>query len=454
MRLRIPEPNRKQKLFFKAKKKYIAYGGARGGGKSWAVRVKAVLMALKYPGIKMMIVRKSYPELVANHIEQLRALTIGLAKYNQTDKVLKFNNGSSIKFQYCERDKDLDRLQGTEVDVLFIDEATHFTEYQFRYMASCVRGANGFPKRVYLTCNPGGVGHNWVKRLFITRKFTKDEDPDEYEFIQALATDNKALMKLQPDYLKQLQALPPKLRKAHLEGSWDIFEGQFFEEFMDNPEGYETRRYTHVIKPFKIPRSWKIYRSYDWGYAKPFSVGWWAVDPEDTLYRIRELYGCTEEPNEGVKWNPDKQFEAIRQIEDSDPNLAGRNIFGVADPAIWEESGGISIYEHAIKHRVYFDKADNKRIPGWMQVHYRMAFDENGYAMLYAFDTCKAFIRTMPLMCYDKHNVEDVDTELEDHCPDEVRYMCMARPIPPRLPEVEKEIQFDPLNLNEGRKRG
>lgn len=454
MELKIPEPNKRQKLFLKAKKRYVAYGGARGGGKSWGVRTKAVLLCLKYPGIKTMIVRKSYPELTTNHINELRKqLCPGIAKYNQTEKVMKFHNGSTIRFQYCERDSDLDRLQGTEVDVLFIDEATQFTEYQFRVMDACVRGVNDFPKRVYLTCNPGGVGHNWVKRLFITRKFREEENPEEYEFIKALPTDNKALMKKQPGYLKQLEALPPKLRKAWLEGSWDIFEGQFFEEFLDNPEGYGSRRFTHVIKPFRIPKHWKIYRSYDWGYAKPFSVGWWAVDPDGTLFRIKELYGWTGVPNEGVKWTPDQQFKTIRELEDNVPELKGRKIFGVADPAIWAEDGGPSIYEHALKYQIYFEKADNNRIPGWMQVHYRLAFDENGYAQMYAFDTCEAFIRTMPLMCYDKHKVEDIDTELEDHCPDEVRYMCMARPIAPRTPEVEKIITFDPLNMHQGKGR-
>lgn len=441
------KPNKKQALFFKARKKYIAYGGARGGGKSWAVRVKAILMAIRYPGIKIMIVRKSYPELMNNHVNEMRAILLGIARYNNTDKALRFTNGSMIKFQYCERDSDLDRMQGLEIDVLFIDEATQITEDQFRKMEACVRGVNNFPKRVYLTCNPGGVGHGWVKRLFVTRKFKKNENPEDYVFIQAKVEDNKALMKTQPEYVQQLKNLPVKLQKAWLEGSWDIFEGQFFEEFIDNPEGYQTRRFSHVIEPFRIPKSWNIYRSYDWGYAKPFSVGWWAVDPEDTLYRIRELYGCTENPNEGVKWSSDVQFQKVREIEAADPNLAGRSIVGVADPSIWDGSKGVSVFDTACKYGIFFEKAENARIPGWMQVHYRLQFDEYGHAGLYCFNTCPAFIRTMPLMCHDKTNVEDLDTDLEDHVMDETRYMCMARPVVPVEPAVQKEIADDPLNM-------
>ena len=447
MKLVIDGPNEKQALFLLDKHKYIAYGGARGGGKSWAVRTKAKLMALRYPGIRLLIVRRSYPELINNHINTLRKELLGIAKYNDKDKVLRFINGSTINFTYCDRDQDLDRLQGVEYDVIFLDEATQLSEYQMKTIVACVRGVNDFPKRVYFTCNPGGQGHGYIKRLFIDRRYRAGERAEEYAFIPARVTDNQALLRAQPDYLRQLEALPLRLRQAWLEGKWDVFQGQFFQEFVDDPAHYRDRRFTHVIEPFDIPREWSIWRSYDFGYAKPFSCGWWAVDHDGCVYRILELYGCTGEPDEGVRWTPEKQFAEIRRIEDTHPWLKGRDILGVADPAIWDSSRGESIYETALKHRIFFVKGDNRRIPGWMQMHYRMAFDEEGYPQLYVFTGCRAFRRTVPGLLFSETEPEDLDTRMEDHVADESRYLCMARPIPPRRVETALPVQDDPLNM-------
>lgn len=444
----IPEPNEKQKLFLSDHHKYIAFGGARGGGKSWSVRVKAKLLAFNYAGIKQMIMRRTYPELYANHIKPLlQELPVGSYKYNDSKKELTFPNGSCILFRYCNNDKDLLNYQGTEVDILYIDEATQFSEEQYKVLIACVRGVNNFPKRVYLTCNAGGIGHQWVKRLFITKAYRDGENPDEYSFIQSLVTDNKALLKEQPDYIKQLEALPPKLKEAWLYGNWDIFEGQFFEDFADRPEYYQERTWTHVIDPFEIPEGWQIYRSFDWGYNKPFSCGWWAVDYDGIAYRILELYGCTKTPNEGVKWTPPKVFAEIARIEREHRWLKGKQIIGIADPAIWNAETGKSIAEVAGDHGVFFTKGDHERIAGWMQVHYRLAFDDNGFPMMYIFSNCKAFIRTMPLLQYDEHKPEDLDTDGEDHCADEVRYFCMSRPIKPRIAAQPDGYAENPLNV-------
>ena len=446
MTLNIPSPSEKQQLFLKADNTYIAFGGARGGGKSWAVRVKAILLCLNYPGITCLIIRKTYPELRQNHIVPLcRMLKCNaprgerFATYNDSKKEITFprvddKDPSRILFGYCDKDKDADKYQGTECDVLFIDEATHQSEERVEKLNACVRGDNDFPKRTYYTCNPGGEGHAWVKRLFIDKRYKDSEDPSEYTFIQSKVTDNKALMKSDPKYIKRLENLPPKLRKAWLEGDWDIFEGQFFEEFADRPDHYRDRKYTHVIAPFDIPAGWTIYRSFDWGYARPFSCGWWAIDYEGCAYRILELYGCTGTPNEGVKWTPDQVFSEIHKIEVEHPWLKGRNIIGVADPAIWSAETGESINDVASKHYVFFNKGDNKRIAGWMQMHHRFTFDENGYPALYIFSNCKEFIRTIPTLLYDEHKVEDLDTEGEDHIADETRYFLMMNPIEPRLP--------------------
>lgn len=380
-----------------------------------------------------MIIRQTYPELMANHIKPLKAdLQIGakdsVAKYNDSRKEITFTNGSTILFGYCANDKDLDRYQGTEVDIMFIDEACNFTEHQLKVLSACVRGVNGFPKRIYYTCNPSGQGMGYIKRIFIDRKFEEGENPDDYEFIQSLVTDNEALMKSNPDYIKQLEALPPKLREAWLNGRWDVFEGMFFEEFRTTPEpqkcheagitveeALQEHRWTHVIKPFDIPKHWKIYRSYDFGYGKPFSIGWFAVDEDGCAYHILELYGCTQTPNEGVKWSASQQFDRVVEIEREHPWLKGKTIHGVADPSIWDGSKGISVAEEADKHRLWFDKGINDRIAGWMQMHERFKFDENGKAMMYIFENCKHAIRTIPLMMYDEHKPEDLDTDLEDH---------------------------------------
>ena len=431
--LAISPPSDKQKLFLKAATKHIGYGGARGGGKSWAVRTKSKLLSAAYAGVKILIVRRTFPELVNNHINPLREELHGIARYNKTEKVFTFPNGSSIKFGYCNNDADLDQYQGAEYDVVFLDEATQLQEMWIKKITACVRGVNAFPKRIYYTCNPGGQGHQYIKRIFIDRRYEEGEDPNDYTFIQALVTDNQVLMASQPDYIKQLEALPPKLREAWLYGSWDIFEGQFFEDFMDMPDHYADRQWTHVIDPFEIPEGWKIYRSFDWGYNKPFSSGWWAMDNDGVAYRILELYGCNKTPNEGVKWTPHQVFAEIHRIETEHRWLAGKKIIGIADPAIWDAETGESIAEVAAKHQVFFTPGDNKRIPGWMQIHYRFAFDENGFPMMYIFSNCKAFIRTIPLLQYDEHKPEDLDTDGEDHVADEVRYFCMSRPIKPRV---------------------
>ena len=403
-------------------------------------------MCLTYPGIKILILRKTYAELINNHINEMRPMLYGVAKYNSSEKKFLFPNGSNIKFGYCANDGDLDQYQGVECDAVFFDEASQFQELWIRKITASVRGANKFPKRMYYTLNPGGPSHGYFKRLFIDKTYNEGEDPGEYEFIQSKVTDNSALMEMQPDYIKQLEALPFKLRKAWLEGDWTILEGAFFEEWTDDPEHYQDRRNTHVIDPFEPPRDWPVYRSFDWGYARPFSCGYWTVDYEGTVYRILEMYGRGREDNEGCRWTPDKVFSELATLEREHPWLKGKRITGVADPSIWSKDTGVSIEETASAHGIYFSKGDNQRLQGWMQCHYRMQFNEDGYPRMYVFTNCKEFRRTIPLMMYDLVKPEDLDSDLEDHQADECRYFLMSRPIKP-IVKVEKEpVLFDPLD--------
>ena len=331
------------------------------------------------------------------------------------------------------------------------------------------------------TTNPGGIGHGWVKERFITAappmtpivETVTVRLPDGTEkqierdriFIPATVFDNKALLDEDPNYLGSLALLPEKEKNALLYGDWETFEGQYFTEFRTYPdedkcrkvgitpdEARQQHRFTHVIEPFDInsgdKRAWKVYRSYDFGYAKPFSCAWWTVGFDGTIYRIMELYGCTKIPNEGIKWTPDQQFKKIREIETTHPWLKNRDIIGVADPAIWDASRGESIAATAAKYGVHFTPGDNERIPGWMQCHYRLQFDENGFARMYVFDNCKAFIRTVPLLLYSSTHVEDIDTSLEDHAADEWRYFCMqpALQVKPLVPVKQRTILSDPLD--------
>lgn len=451
--LKLPKPQPKQVEFLNCTKKYVGYGGSRGGGKSFAVRIKAIIMALNYKDIKQLIIRRTFPELKKNHIDNFNKLLqpliqAKLCKYNSTNKEFKFWNGATISFMYCDKEKDTDKLQGAEYDIIYIDEATQLTEKMMKDITACCRGVNDYPKRVYCTCNPGGRGHAYIKRIFIDKRYVDGENPDDYEFIQSGVKDNQALMKHNPEYIAQLKALPPARRKAWLDGSWDVYEGQVFEEFRDVPKHYKDRQWTHVIDPFEIPKGWKIYRSYDFGYAKPFSCAWWAVDYDGCMYRIMEYYGCKkDEDNVGLKITADEQFKEIARIENEHPWLKGKKIEGVADPAIWDTSRGESVAETAMRYGIYFEPGDHKRIAGWMQLHYRLQFDDNGYPMMYIFKNCKGFIRTIPALEYSETNPEDVNSDQEDHIADETRYFCMMRPISPTI-TVKKQVHLeDPLNM-------
>lgn len=449
MEINLGTPNKKQDMFLRDHHRHVAFGGARGGGKSWAVRAKAITLALKHPGITQMIIRRTYPELLSNHIRPLKKLLkIGTpgcpVKYNDAKKEMTFPKGSVILFGYCQNEGDTDRYQGTEVDILYLDESTQLSEQQIKDLNACVRGANDFPKRTYYTCNPGGKSHGYIKRLFVQKEYLSNEYPEDYSFIQSLVYDNKVLMDADPNYVRALEALPEAKRKAWLDGDWDSFIGQVFNEWRNDQAHYQDRLWTHVIDDFEIPQDWKIYRGYDHGYSKPFSVGWFAVDHDGRIYRIAEWYGCTSEPNTGLQLTVQEIAEGIKERERSLPNLKGRKVYGIADPAIWGSQSGESIEEMFEKCGVYNNKGDHTRLAGLMQFHYRLSFNQYGIPMFYCFKSCTQFIRCIPLLIYDEKNVEDIDTTLEDHNYDETRYVFMEHPLNP-LKTVKHYTNKDPL---------
>lgn len=445
-------PYPKQIDFMKETKTFINYGGSRGGGKSWTARRKAMLLAFNqaYKGIQILFLRRRYNDVYENHIYPMSIELNNFLKYKDKSKSFDFPWGSRIIFGYCDHEKDVLQYQGKAFDCIFVEEATQFTQFMIQCLTESLRPSGMmhnqgvFTPRMYFTCNPGGVGHAYIKRLFLDRDYKDAENPDEYVFIPSTVYENDFLMKADPNYVKRLEALPEQRRKAMLYGDWNVYEGQFFTEFTDNREGYYNRKWSHVIEPFPIPETWKRYRSLDWGYSKPFSVGWWAVDHDGRAYRYREWYGWTGEPDVGLRLTPSQVAEEIKRIE-GELEPAGAFIQGVADPAIFATQTGESVAETMAKLGVYFDPGDNKRLAGWDQMRERMRFDHEGLSMFYVFNTCKQFIRTIPALIHDEVKHEDLDTKQEDHVADDSRYFCMARPIPPRLILPPKAKIYNPL---------
>lgn len=466
MRATIWKPQPKQAIFMARPEWEALYGGAAGGGKSDALIIEA-LRQVHIPHYKALILRKTYPQLSELIDKSLNYYPRAYpkAKYNGSAHTWTFPSGAKIIFGAMQHTKDRIKYQGQAYDFIAFDELTHFTWEEYSYMFSRNR-PNGPGTRVYIraTANPGGVGHSWVKERFITAGTPMVPINSEVQWVETNGTtqtmtrqrifvpssvfDNPALLQNDPMYIANLASLPEADKKALLYGDWDTFTGQVFSEWRNDPEHYHDRLHTHVIAPFKVPEHWRVWCGFDWGYSKPFAVGWYAVDEDRRMYMIRELYGCTGAPDTGVKWEPAQVAREIRRIESEDPNLIGRRINRVGDPAIWASDGTESIGKLMEKERVWFDKGDHNRISGKMQVHNRLAFDEDGRPMFQVFETCKHFIRTVPNLVYDETDVEDVDTKGEDHHYDQCRYVMMKNHIAARVPQKPKEIPYDPLDIH------
>ena len=322
-------PNPRQAEFFASRARHTAYGGARGGGKSWAMRRKFVLLALRYDGLQLLLLRRTLPELYENHVRPLQRELHAVAPYNATQRVFAFPNGSRIRLGYCAEERDVYQYQGQEYDVIGLEEATHFTESQMQFLTTCNRSVRAdFTPRMYYTCNPGGVGHGWVKRLFLDRAYRSGERPEDYAFIPARVFDNPVLLERNPEYVRTLEALPEPLRRAYLEGDWDVLAGQYFAEF---------RRDAHVIEPIALPGHWRRFAAMDWGYRDPCAVLWLAVSDGGRVYVYRELYLTRTLSSELAR--------RIREAQ-GDERIA----YTVASPDAWQTRGLQDVAGESIAH--------------------------------------------------------------------------------------------------------
>ncbi len=429
--LNISSPYTKQIEFFKSEARYTGYGGARGGGKSWAARVKLSLLALNYEGIQMLLLRRTFPELRTNHIIPLQILLKDIAIYKESTKTFEFPNGSRLVLGYCKSESDVLQYQGQSYDVIFIEEATQFTEFQYTCLTECNRLSGlmkvKFKPRMYFTANPGGVGHTWFKRLFIDRNYKASEKSEDYVFIPAQVYDNKFLMENDPDYVRTLENLPEDRKKAMLYGDWDVFEGQYFSEF---------DREVHTCEPFIIPEDWKRYFVLDYGLD--MLAGYFiAMDTENRAYIYKEIY------QSGLIISAAANLIRQRTTE---------NIYQYfAPPDLWNrrQDTGKSVADVFAEHGIYLSKTKNDRVQGWYQLKEWLKVGVNEYgnkaASMVIFRNCTNLIRCLPALQYDDKNPNDVATEPHEltHGPDAIRYFFAGQPQPTATKvKVKKKLPF------------
>lgn len=439
----------------------MLYGGAAGGGKSHLMRVAAVAWCMEISGLQVYLFRRLSDDLHKNHMEGPTGFPAllgewmdqGFVKINWSKNFIEFWNGAKIHLCHCQHEKDVTKYQGAEIHVLLIDELTHFTEKIYRYLRGrCRLGGLKLPAkhlglfpRIVAGSNPGGVGHNWVKATFVDPAAPmqivlqpKSEGGMLRQYVPAKLADNPALLANDPDYADRLEGLGnPELVRAMKDGDWSIVAGGMFDDVW--------RESIHSIKPFPIPSSWRIDRAFDWGSSKPFSVGWWAecdgtpavlADgserhfPRGTLFRIGEWYGWTGRPDEGLKQSDAATAQGVT-LREQQMGIANRVRPGPADNAIFDENNGDSPALIQQRHGVRWERSDKSpgsRKRGWSVMRERLRasmaerMEEPG---LFVFDTCRQFIRTVPVLPRCDKDPDDVNTKAEDHIGDEARYRCL-----------------------------
>ena len=460
------KPTPKQAMFHSSPANEILYGGAAGGGKTKALIMDAFLRTSKWPETTAVIFRRTYGELEDTDIkEALASYPKQVATYNAGRHEFRLKNGSMILFRHCENEADRFDYSGLEAQFMYFDELTTFTRVIYDFLKTRLRAKKslGVVPIVRSASNPGNIGHGWVKELFVdAAPYMEIREQEIYsealhkskiirtQYIPSLALENPYIT---DDYIFELEQKPEALRKALLEGNWDAFEGQVFTEFRDAPEHYGDKLWTHVIDPFPIPDDWPRYFSFDHGYSKPFSCLWWTMDYAGRAYLIKEWPGCKpRQSNVGLELTPRQIAEGIlsREEYEIENNLT---IIRTADPAIFDRSRGDSVADQmapdGTRKGVVFNKGDNTRIAGKMQIHERLRFDQDGRPMLYVFNTCKNWLRTVPTLPYSQTKPEDVDTDAEDHDYDATRYFLMDHPVKPKKKPPKKPGGFDPFNRHE-----
>ena len=409
----------KQKEFISATADEVLFGGAAGGGKSYGQIVDALVYRIKYPGSKQLILRRTYPELDKSIIRQSLALyPQSIYKYSASSHTGIFANGSVIDFGYCDSENDVYRYQSAEFDVIRFDELTHFTKDMYVYLISRLRGVNGYPKQMKSTTNPGGVGHKWVKERFIDIGGENTEHTTETGkriFIPSLVTDNVFLMAKDKNYLKRLNNLSHKDKKALLYGQWDIFEGQYFDEW---------DRDIHTVKPFEIPPHWHRYAAMDYGLDM-LAVYFIAVDTVGNAYVYKEIY----QPNLIIS-------TAAAVIK---ANMKENIHTFYAPPDLWNrrQDSGKSVADIFASRGIYLTKSSNDRQGGWYAVkeylHIKEGETGEKTAKLKIFHNCVNLIRTLPALVHDSRNVNDVSNTPHEytHGPDALRYFCVMHSTTP-----------------------
>lgn len=414
---------RKQKLFIDADEDEVLFGGAAGGGKSYGQLTDALLFALRYPASRQLILRRTYPELEKSLIRESLALyPSSVYTYNSSTHTGRFRNGSVIDFGHCAAERDVYQYQSAEYDIVRFDELTHFTEEQYLYLISRVRGANGYPKQVKSSTNPGGVGHAWVKKRFIDPAEPGVTIPGEGGmrriFIPSMLSDNPYLYLSDPDYRRRLLALPERERRALLGGDWNVFEGQFFSEW--NPQ-------THICDPFGIPSHWRRFRTVDYGLDRLVCL-WIAMDEEGRSYVYREW--CESDLTIS---------RAAAGILDRTPR--GERIYAtLAPPDLWARSqeSGRSRALLFCEYGLNFTKTANDRESGWLSVKELLSPGADGLPKLRVFRNCRELIRTLPALQTDRRNPNDVSLYPHEltHAPDALRGYAIYYARPERAAET------------------
>jgi len=402
------------------------YGGARGGGKSKGIRDIMLWRRFQYPRTHGGLFRRTYKELEGNHIRPIfKEYPILREYWNESKKLLSLPNGSTLEFCHCENERDVDLYQGREFEDLEIEEAGQWTEQMFRTLHGSNRSATpGFKPRTLLTGNPGGIGHTWLKRIFVERRFNERERPEDYAFIQALVDDNPALIENDPEYVHRLNSEPNEaLRKAYRYGDWDIFAGQYFGEI---------RREIHLVKPFTIPKHWTRFGAYDFGFTHPAAFGWFACDGDGNVYLYRE---CVQSGR-----RVDQFAKLLSEYEDTsllNPIVAGWDCW--AQKQVISEKAAPTIAEEFQNHGISLTRAAIDRIQGATNLRNYLAWNDkpNKKPKFFIFDTCSLTYEAIARMQVDpdrpedvlKQNANDGDPMSGDDCYDMARYGLMSRPL-------------------------